>query len=108
VTGLPCCIAGGFGLLAYATSVDTAYVIKDDRTVCHFNPANLDWLCFGAPGHMESPYVVFAAMVGDPINQRLILINSVFGNFWVNASDDVWAIDLDTDEWTQLLEPSSQ
>jgi hypothetical protein len=107
VTGLPCCIAGGFGSLAYATSVDTAYVIKDDRRVCRFNPANLDWLCFGTPDHVESPYIVFAAMVGDPINQRLILINSVFGDFWVNATDDVWAIDLDSLEWNRLLAPST-
>ena len=107
VTGLPCCIAGGFGSLAYATSVDTAYVVKDDRRVCHFNPANLDWLCFGTPKHVESPYIVFAVMVGDPINQRLILINSLFGDFWGIASDDVWAIDLDTGVAIQLLAPSS-
>jgi hypothetical protein len=47
-------------------------------------------------------------MVGDPINQRLILINGVGGAWWSEAMDDVWAIDLDNGEWTQLLEPSSQ
>ena len=43
----------------------------------------------------------FDTMVGDPINQRLILINGTGG------SVEVWAIDFDTGEWTQILAPST-
>jgi hypothetical protein len=50
--------------------------------------------------------MVFAAMVFDSINNRLVLINSVFGDWWADSASDVWAIDFDTGEWIQLLEAS--
>jgi len=40
--------------------------------------------------------------VDDPINNRLVLINGG----WGSSADDVWAIDLGTGEWIQLLEAS--
>ena len=43
-------------------------------------------------------------MVGDPINERLILIN---GSDWSSPADDVWVIDLDTGEWLEFLAPSA-
>jgi hypothetical protein len=32
----------------------------------------------------------------------------VYGDFWVNADGNVWAIDLDTGELTELLGPSDE
>ena len=43
-------------------------------------------------------------MVGDPINQRLILISGLDDA----RESDVWAIDLENGGWTQLLEPANQ
>ena len=52
----------------------------------------------------------FSAMVGDPINNRLVLINPQ--GVWSTSGDGrpptvsaVWAVDLATGEWTQLLAP---
>jgi hypothetical protein len=97
-------IAGGFGSVALASNGDTAYVTTDDREICRFETRTLEWECF-APNPV-APYSVFAAMVFDPIKDRLVLINSVFGDWWVDATSDVWAIDIDTGEWIQLLSPS--
>ncbi|MFW2339776.1 MAG: hypothetical protein ACN4GK_06980, partial [Acidimicrobiia bacterium] len=97
-------IAGGFGSVAFATSGDTAYVTTQDRGICRFETTTLEWTCF-AP-NPAAPDSVFAAMVFDSINNRLVLINSVFGDFWVDATSDVWAIDVETGEWIQLLESS--
>jgi hypothetical protein len=54
----------------------------------------------------DSRYAAFGAMVGDPINDRLVLFHGVYGNFWVNADANVWAIDLDTGETTEILAPT--
>jgi len=95
----------------YGPAADTVYV-KLGSDVCGFDSRSLTWnACFDAPvalPNWQNWAAVFAAMVGDPINQRLILINGVGGDWWYRATDDVWAIDLDNGEWTQLLEPSSQ
>ena len=102
VSAEPISIAGGFGSLATATGGDTAFVATDDRRICRFDPTSLDWACF-ARG-VGTPYHVFAAMVFDSINNRLVLINSFYGDWWVDATDDVWAVDLDTGQWVSLLE----
>jgi hypothetical protein len=88
----------------YGPAVDTVYVKKGGDNICGYDPGTLTWTsCFAMPG--GSRYESFAAMVGDPINQRLVLINGVGGDWWSEATDDVWAIDLDNGEWTQLLAP---
>lgn len=89
----------------YGPAADTVYVKLGGDDICGFDTSTLTWsLCFDTPATLRNnQHVVFAAMVGDPINQRLILINGVGGDWSVNATDDVWAIDLDTGEWTQLL-----
>ena len=70
--------------------------------ICGFDPATLTWdSCFGSPG--DGDYPGFGAIVGDPINNRLVVINGIYGNFWVNATDHVWAIDLETGELSELL-----
>ena len=104
VAAEPPSIAGGFGSVAFATSGDTAYVTTDRSEICRFEATSLEWTCLAR--NLSAPHFVFAAMVFDSINNRLVLINSVFGDWWSDATDDVWAIDIDTGEWIQLLEAS--
>ncbi len=91
----------------YGPADDTVFVSdREGRfALCGFDTASLTWTCEKAPEAVPSKYDVFAAAVGDPINNRLVLINGVYGDWWSSAADDVWAIDLDTDEWTRILEP---
>ena len=100
----------GFGTAVYGPAGDTVYVkdAESRRTrLCGFDTTSLTWTCTTAPETMPVKYSVFAAAVGDPINNRLVLINGVYDDYWVSADDDVWAIDLDSGEWTQILEPTS-
>ncbi len=41
------------------------------------------------------------------LDNRLILINPQTGSQDFPGRDDVWAIDLDTGEWTEILAPSA-
>ena len=92
----------------YGPAADTVYVKLGGGDVCGFDASSLTWnACFDTPVALQE-HTGFAAMVGDPINQRLILINGIGGAWGSETTDDVWAIDLDNGEWTQLLEPSSQ
>jgi hypothetical protein len=96
----------------YGPADDTVYVSHhfpgDGRfTMCGFNTASLTWKCAKAPETVPS-YPAFAAAVGDPINDHLVLINGVYGDWWSSAADDVWAIDLNTGDWTQLLARSDE
>ncbi|MDH3730716.1 MAG: hypothetical protein OES13_06295 [Acidimicrobiia bacterium] len=113
--GLNPTIAGAFSILTYATDTGTAYVLtRPDGDFCRFDPAARDWkTCFDAP---SDPGVrgngFYSAMVGDPINNQLVLINPMPWNAEDRNTDldhegSVWAIDLDTGEWTQLLAPST-
>jgi hypothetical protein len=70
--------------------------------ICGFDPQTQAWTeCFVMPG--GSKYAAYGAMIGDPVNNRLVLIHGTHGNFWLNSDDAVWAIDLDTGETTTLL-----
>jgi hypothetical protein len=93
----------------YGPADDTVYVKLGGEGICGFDIGTLTWsACFDTPADLQNNlHIVFAAMVGDPINQRLILINGIGGDWWSNATKDIWAIDLATGEWTQLLAPSS-
>lgn len=84
---------------------DSVYVYKHAGRLrlCSFNAASLTWTCIEPPGALLSAYAAFSAVVGDPINDRVVLMNGVSGNFWVAASDDVWVVDLASGEWTQIL-----
>ena len=100
---------GVFGWFAYATDTDTALVLAENGRTCGFDPVTLDWdTCIARHDFLSPRHTLHAAMVGDPINNRLILIHGNAGP-WSSlpGEDDVWAIDLDTGEWTQLLAPSS-
>jgi hypothetical protein len=97
-------VSGGFGSFAYATGTDTPYIYTGDQQICRLDPATQQWdVCFNTADGPGRGYQAFAAMVGDPINNRLVLINGVGGQWWAHASSDIWAIDLDTGEWTRLL-----
>jgi hypothetical protein len=108
-------ISFGWPQAQYGPAADTVYVAEGvwaegtmfPDQICGFDPATSTWTsCFGFPN--GSRYESFAAMVGDPINNRLVLINGVYGNFWVNADGNVWAMDLDTGVEIQLLARSGQ
>jgi hypothetical protein len=92
-------VRGGFGSFRYATGGDTAY-LSTDRGVCRLDPATLDWNCSsGSQGSVMS-----AAMVYDPINARIVVINN-WCCTWPGSSvsDNVWSIDFDTGEQIELL-----
>lgn len=108
----------GWPKASYGTTDGTAFVASGVKAaagmivdvfpgfICGFDPATMTWsTCFASPG--EGAYPGFGAVVGDPINDRLVIINGIYGNFWVNATDHVWAIDLETGELTELLAPSN-
>jgi len=98
---------------------DTVYVTQGDwndgegfRTrfpgqVCGFNPGAAAWTsCFEIRGG-SLPYA-FDAVVGDPINDRLVYIKGVNPSFGDDADGDVWAVDLDSGETTELLTPTDR
>jgi len=73
--------------------------------ICGFDSETLTWgSCFSSPD--EGRYQAFGAIVGDPINNRLVIVNGIHGNWWGNATEHVWAIDLATGELIELLAPS--
>ncbi|MEN8235291.1 MAG: hypothetical protein ABFR89_10265 [Actinomycetota bacterium] len=90
---------------AYGQANGTAYVYDQTRrALCGFQAETLTWTCHKAPAELPTEYVAFAAITGDPINNRLILINGVHGDWWTDATDDVWAVDFGTSEWIQLVD----
>jgi hypothetical protein len=92
-------VRGGFGSFSYATGGDTAYPLSE-LGVCRLDPATLDWDCSSGSQREAMP----AAMVYDPINARIVVINN-WCCTWpgTTVSDDVWAIDFDTGEQVELL-----
>jgi hypothetical protein len=100
-------VFAGFGRLHYATSTTTPYVQEDD--ICRLDVTTLEWACIsltGGPGQFGAGAGLLAAMVGDPINDRVVLIYGYgpgFNGERFYEVNDVWAIDFDTGEWTQLL-----
>ena len=110
-------VSFGWPKAQYGPAGDTTYVAEGvfrgggmfatqfPDQICGFDTGTLTWTsCFAMPG--GSRYAAFGAMVGDPINNRLVLVHGVYGNFWVNADDKVWAIDLDTGETTEIVAPT--
>ncbi len=101
-TGLadpPTGVRGGFGSFQYTTGGDTAYP-STEQGVCRLDPTTLDWDCGG--GSPLPPGV--SAMVYDPINARIVVINNSCCAWPGNSvSDNVLAIDVDTGERTELL-----
>jgi hypothetical protein len=89
------------GVWVYGGMLDTQFPDQ----VCGFDPDAQAWTwCFPMPG--GSKYSSFSAIAGDPINDRLVHVHGVYGNFWTSSDDGVWAVDLDTGETIELLAPS--
>ena len=93
----------------HGSAADTVYVTQHwdgdliNFRICGFDTVNLAWTaCVDVPEGVDYQHDVFSAMVGDPINNRLVLIHGG----WGNSIDDVWSIDLDTEEWIQLVAAS--
>lgn len=105
----PRSVAGGFGSFSYATGGETAYTFGHDHFgrdgVCKLDPVAMDWACTDNPATDQIP----SAMVFDPINDRLVLINDFCCN-WPGreTTNDVWAIDVNTGNRIQLLAPSGR
>jgi len=103
----------------YGPADDTVYVYEGIYrsaggpyafAACGFDAGTLTWPCVVSPSDPPDRHRWLATIVEDSINERLLFINSsvvVFSSEGVDDTDDVWAIDLDTGEWTQLLAPSS-
>ena len=45
-------------------------------------------------------------MVDDPINDRLVLINVRYGDWWMEIDVGVWAIDLRSGDTLTLVPPT--
>jgi hypothetical protein len=76
-----------------------------------FDPTTMTWSATGVPDTMPSEYQAFAVIVDDPINDRILLINGIHGDWWSDGSNDVWAFAPDTGDWTLILperDPSAQ
>lgn len=98
-------VGGGFGRLGYATS--TATPVVEGEGICRLDPAKLDWTCIDlADGPDSDTAGLLASIVGDPINDRIVLIYG-YGAGWNGERfydvNDIWAIDFQTYQWTQLL-----
>lgn len=103
----PSGVVGGFGSFSYATGGTTAYTFTSNRSVCRLDPVTFDWICHPLPD--SSLDQMPSAMVIDPINDWLVLINDFCCN-WPGTltTTDILALDFDTGEWTQLLAPSDK
>ncbi len=102
-------IFAGFGRLKYATSTGGPYVLDDKGDICRLHPTALEWDCINLAGGPESDpgrAGLLGAVVGDSINNRIVLIYGYGPGFNGERFYDVnaiWAIDFQTKEWTQLL-----
>ena len=102
----------GFGRLNFATNTDTVYVL--DGPFCRLNPESLEWDCLSLadrPRATGNGAGLLAAIVGEPINDRVVLIYGYgdgFNGARYHTVNDIWAVDFDTGEWTQLLERTGE
>lgn len=95
-------VMGGFGSFSYATGGVTAYTFSSNYNVCRLDPVAQNWECHPRP--FRSITQMPSAMVADPINNRLVVFNDFCCNWpGTKTTKDIWALDLDTGEWTQLL-----
>jgi len=96
-------VAAGFGYFGYATSTDTPVVVASGgNDICRLNPISLHWTCISptdGPGS-DGTDLPIEAIVGDPINHRIVIFYNMGRRF--HYLDDIWAIDFETGEWTQL------
>jgi hypothetical protein len=109
-------VFAGFGRLNFAVDGDSAYYVNEGSVVCRLDPFVLDWSCLGltdGPGEFGglSDTGLLAAVVGDPINDRVVFLygyGSGFDGKQFHEVNDIWAIDFDSGEWTLLLDRSGE
>ncbi len=96
----------------YGPGADTVYVYghigSGTLAVARFDSATSAWAMIEIPAEVPNWYDAFGAVVDDPINHRLLLINGVHGDWRTDATDDIWAVDLASGQWTQIVEPSPE
>ncbi|MGI9610948.1 MAG: hypothetical protein ACR2NL_11715 [Acidimicrobiia bacterium] len=95
-------VRGGFGSFSYATGGDRAYT--NGYGLCRLEPNTSAWECVAPNAISTTP----SAMVYDPINDRVVVINN-FCCTWPGTlvSDDVVAIDPTTGDMVELLAAAS-
>ena len=104
---------------SYGQANDTVFVnrwnpVPWDATawdgICGFDFEALEWSrCYEAPRAPDDRiHPAFAAMVDDPINDRLILINGRYGDWWGETDAAVWAIDLHSGDLVTLVAPADE
>lgn len=105
-------VFAAFGRLSYATGTSTPVVEVEGEGICRLDPATLDWTCVSlADGPDSDGGGLIGAIVGDPINDRIVLIygyGSGFDGKRYYDVNDIWAIDFETGEWTQLLQQTGE
>ena len=94
---------GAAGGTVYVTTFTMTTIPND---VCGFDADLGSWsACFGVPRTPETGFFRLPALVGDPINNRLLAINGISSAG--TPISRVGAIDLATGEWTLLLAPAT-
>jgi len=87
---------GAAGGTVYAATM----TLDTPHDICGFDANVKSWTaCFDVPNDAD-----IGPLVGDPVNNRLILLNA--GPWSGTILNGIRAIDLDTGEWTQILAPS--
>ena len=104
---------GGYLAPVYGPADDTVYAYRQtgsgptaEAAICRFDAESGTWPCQSTPPDVPARYNPFSAVVGDPINNRLVLISGV--DWLPGITNDVWSIDLASGQWTQILAPSSE
>lgn len=91
--------SAGDAVFATTETMDTPH------DICGFDANVESWTaCFDIPNN-PGIGVHFSELVGDPINNRLVVVNPM-ASAWASVSR-IGAINLDTGGWTQLLAPAS-
>ena len=92
----------------YGPANGTVYVTTyrpNGLSLCGFSTSTLSWDCYDTSGATDSDINAFGAIVDDPINDRVLLIHRIYGNWWVNSEGGVWSLDPDTGEWNRIFDP---
>ena len=97
----------GFGRFYYANGEGTIVGLDRNGGVCGLLQGTFQWQCHQLPAPLADTQL-FDSMVFDPINDRLVLIESYCCGMNGVGLDDVWALDLETGHWIELLPPSHE
>jgi hypothetical protein len=96
------------GEIAYDEAARRTVVFSDGYLIAYDAVAGRWETRYGEPRTRNGPVSRLGhTIVYDPVNERIVVYGGGFRtpDGWVKT-DDVWAFDLSTDSWTQLLAPS--